>query len=222
MLAALASIATVFFSSYQFWSSSVRDQQSEWRTSTLEFQTAEAKKETAQLALEAEKARAQIADAQARAAEANQKAEAERLARIQLEVRLAPRMLVAEQQQRIISKLSSFHGSAVDIIICGTGSDIGPLSEAISAALERASWHVRKWSAMGGITATGILIQTADSSTAETEAAADGIVAALNSEGILSGRWDRFKGTDVPAPLTGPEWDANNVAQIRMLLSTKP
>jgi hypothetical protein len=47
LITALAAFATVGFLFAQFWSSSVRDRQSEWRTSTLELQRAEAKKDTA-------------------------------------------------------------------------------------------------------------------------------------------------------------------------------
>ena len=95
---ALAAFATVFFLFVQFWSSGVRERQTDWRTATLELETgkakaelakanadiasanaeiAEAKKQTANLEKDAAEARRDMAAANARAAEANQKAEAE-------------------------------------------------------------------------------------------------------------------------------------------------
>lgn len=51
-------------------------------------------------------AQERIAQADARAAEANEKAEKERLARVKIEARLAPRHLTSDQQERIASRLS--------------------------------------------------------------------------------------------------------------------
>src|SRR2546428_2288570 len=77
----------------------------------IEIQKAEEQQrqaEIARLPKEAEIARKDIAEAHARAAEANQKAEEEKLARVKIEEKLAPRHLSAEQQRRIVSALKPF------------------------------------------------------------------------------------------------------------------
>ena len=59
---AIAACATVTFLFIQFWSSNIRERQSEWRTSTLEVQAKRADADLAQ-------AKASIAGADARAAQ---------------------------------------------------------------------------------------------------------------------------------------------------------
>jgi uncharacterized membrane protein len=53
-------------------------------------------------------AQANVADAQAKAAQANRIAEEERLARIKIEQRMAPRTLTIEQRQRVIDTIKPF------------------------------------------------------------------------------------------------------------------
>ncbi len=57
----------------------------------------------------------QAAEADARAAEANRKAEEERLERLKLEAKIAPRRLNADQQRAITTALKSFSGRKVMI-----------------------------------------------------------------------------------------------------------
>jgi hypothetical protein len=64
------------------------------------------KTEIARLSAEAEASRAEIASANKRAAEANEKAEAERLARIQLEAKISPRRLSPEDAKIIEHELA--------------------------------------------------------------------------------------------------------------------
>lgn len=63
---------------------------------------------TARAIADSDIAKAQAAEANARAAEANKKAEEERLARLKIEARLAPRTLTGTQQQAIIDKIRPF------------------------------------------------------------------------------------------------------------------
>jgi len=121
----LAACAAAGFLLLQWRTSLIREQESDWRTFALELQTQEAKrdtaaaqehiaelnKKTARLGAETESARAAIATANARAAEANRLAEQERLARVQLEARLAARVVSADNQNRISQELEQFSGT---------------------------------------------------------------------------------------------------------------
>lgn len=120
LVAAFGACATIAFLFAQFWSSGIRDKQSEWRTSTLELQTASAKKDTASaveriagLTANAEASRATIAAADARSAEAQQKANEADLARIKLELQLAPRRIPPEKEQEFIDAISPYKGTSV-------------------------------------------------------------------------------------------------------------
>ena len=57
-----------------------------------------------------------VAEANARAAEANQKAEQERLARVQLEARLADRTLSVDQMERIRSRIAHLAGQNATVV----------------------------------------------------------------------------------------------------------
>jgi hypothetical protein len=105
---AIAAAASIAFLLLQWRTTTIREQQSEWRTSVLELQTAKANEaagkaheRAAALERDAEASRAAIAEANARAAEAGQKAEEEKSARLKLEQALQPRHLTKAQAKAI-------------------------------------------------------------------------------------------------------------------------
>jgi hypothetical protein len=67
------------------------------------------KRQLADASAKIEDATARAAEANARAAEANRMAEEERLARVRIEQRLAPRSLSGKQQQNIADKIKNSH-----------------------------------------------------------------------------------------------------------------
>jgi hypothetical protein len=221
---AIAACATVTFLFIQFWSSNIRERQSEWRTSTLEVQ---AKRADADLA----RAKADIANADARAAEATQKANEADVARLRLETKLAPRSLNVAEQAIVREQLGAYAGTRIDIIAFSQGAtpDTPLLAIELTKILAESGWHPKAWTAMTGNTVvTGIPISIREGSSPEIEAAANAIVSALRAEGIDASRYDplNFK-TDalqeVPASgVNGPSWDTNDVAPIRMLIGIKP
>ena len=64
----------------------------------------------------AAQAEAQVADAHRAAAEANRIAESERLARLQLEARLADRVITPNQQMRLAQAFAPLRGQTVDVV----------------------------------------------------------------------------------------------------------
>jgi len=249
---ALAAFATVFFLFVQFWSSGIRERETEWRTATLELQTgkakaelakanadiasanaeiAEAKKQTASLEKDAAEARRDIAAANARAAEANQKAEAERLDRLKQELRIAPQDLVGQPRSELVVLFRSFGAQSVDVFEYAEGSspDTAPFAQTMIAVFTEAGWRARYWTTIGGAgVVTGVVVATRQGSDENIEGAANSIVLGLRHWDFAASRWDQHFTTndakEIPgtAGVSGPTWNANDVAPIRVFVGTKP
>src|ERR1035437_2503467 len=99
-------------------------EESKARVKTAEAQIASANAASKDAVAKVTTAEARIAEANRAAAEANRIAGTERLARLQLEVRLAPRTLTDEQQSRLIEMLSPFQKIAVDVVLFGDTYEI--------------------------------------------------------------------------------------------------
>jgi hypothetical protein len=84
-------------------------------------------------------ARKEAALANERAAEANKIAEGERLARLKIEERLAPRTLSVEQQKRIESKLKPFAGTPYELAL-NPVPEATDLLAVIAPILRSAGW----------------------------------------------------------------------------------
>lgn len=130
-LAAFAAFATVIFLFVQFWSSNIRDRQSDWRTTTLESETAAAKKETARLTAEAALTEQKIAEANARAAEA----------KLELEKLKAPRVIAPNLVGEMEESLKPFSGTPFDLGV-NPGAEPQALVTQIASILKSAGW---KW-----------------------------------------------------------------------------
>jgi len=186
-----------------FWSGGIRDKYSDERISSNEAKTAQAVAEAAQ---------------------ANQRAEQERLARVKIEERLAPRSLTTEQEAGLRSQLSQFPGASVDIFIYGGGSDDAlPLAGMISGSLQSAGWNVRVWNTISpGRWYRGVGVSTRADADRGVENVAGSLIGALAAAGIAVGRLDQFASNELPDTLNGPPWDTKNVAAIRMVIGSKP
>lgn len=170
------------------------------------------------------KSEEKIAEANRIAAEANEKAESERLARMKIEEKLAPRSLTLEQQTFLINKLKPFAGTLINIFIHTEGTaDIKPLSKQISSILNAADWKLlvleAKYSA---IPFSGVIISTRNDPEKKFMPAAMALVEGLNSEGIAT----NFRSISVTrntqiVPIGGdPEIFMK--APIIMVIATKP
>ena len=85
-----------------------------------------------------EAAKAGAAKAGERASLADQKAEAERLARVELEARIAPRRLTPAQQAEIASFLSPFQGKRVTVVTYALDVESAVLGAQLIAVMHRA------------------------------------------------------------------------------------
>jgi hypothetical protein len=173
----------------------------------------------AQLALDLKEKDVKIAQAGRDAAEANRIAEHERLARLQLEARLADRTLTAAQQARIASRLRGFGPQTIDVIVVGTTPEVSRITDAIVAAIRQAGWAVGNVGSPLAGAAAGVLIGTRKGSPKEVLAAADSLVAALVDTGIVSGPIPPYE--ESPPAIFGT-WNPSKIAPIRMIVGTKP
>ena len=249
---AVAAFATVFFLFIQFWSSGVREHQTELRTATLELETGKAKAELAKanadiasanaeiaetnkqkagLEKDAAEARRDLAAANARAAEADQRAEAERLERLKLELPIAPQDLAGQPRSELVALFRSFGAQSVDVFAYPEGSspDTHSFAQTMIAVFTEAGWRARYWTTIGGAgVVTGVAVATRQGSDEYIESAANSIVLGLRHWDFAASRWDQHFTTndakEIPgtASVSGPTWDANDVAPIRVFVGTKP
>ncbi len=118
--------------------------------------------------------------------------------------------------------LARFAGTRAAIYVVDEVSDGAPVGAAVEAMLGGAGWEplTWRWTGVGGIVGTVVLIR--EGSDAATEAAAQGLLEALQASGfnVAKGHWPadwrRFKGT-----LHGPQTPAATDAPIRIVIGAK-
>jgi hypothetical protein len=84
-----------------------------------------------------------IAEATARAAEANQKAEEERLARVKLETRIAPRKITQEQQNELTERLKGYKVRETTLIASPSTAENEWVVRWLGAPLAAAGWNIK-------------------------------------------------------------------------------
>lgn len=158
-------------------------------------------------------ANARIAEANAKAAQASEEAEQERLARIKIEERMTPRGLQAEQEDRIIAKLSVLKGCQADFAVTGQTWEQVLFMRELEQLFRRAQWSVFEnqaeatgpWGAM----TKGILARPLGDESSLT--AAFKVRDALLAESIRA----HVSTPSVPAPPSGP-------ARVLIIVGEKP
>jgi len=126
-----------------------------------------------------------VAEATARAAEANRIAEEEKLARVKLETRLAPRSLSTESRQIISAELKQFAPQVFDILWYLDDKESQNLANEVFATLTDAGWvlnHGKEWLGFGLV--LGVRIEYAPSKADEFGAASNALASALQKAGI--------------------------------------
>ena len=101
------------------------------RASKAQESLALAEQHSAEANAKAEGFRLDIAKANEGAARANETSERERLARLQLEARLADRVFTPDQQRRCTSALASSKGITVDVSVLGDTIEIATFSGSV-------------------------------------------------------------------------------------------
>jgi len=180
---------------------------------------------------DAAEARRDLAAANARAAEADQKAEAERLERLKSELQTGPQDLAGQSRNELVALFRSFGVQSVDVFAYAEGSrpDMHSFAQTMIAVFTEAGWRARYWTTIGGAgVVTGVVVATRQGSDEYIESAANSIVLGLRHWDFAASRWDQHFTTndakEIPgaAGVSGPTWDANDVAPIRVFVGTKP
>lgn len=169
--------------------------------------------------VKAEGFRLDIAKANERAAEANRIAEQEKLARLQLEARLADRTLTTAQQSAIASRLAPFSGTVVDAAIWGDTPEIQIISSQLLDAIRKAGWVIQPGQAMGGGAVRGILVGTSPAADENTVRAATALVASIQEAGLAGGSWP-FDQLRTPNAMMNSGF--TGTAPIRLFIGSKP
>ncbi len=212
---AVLSTATTVAASWVMWKTST--QISEEKDRQLAHFQAYAKEKTAVLENE-------TANANTQAALANKAAEDERIERLKLEIKLAPRTLGGQGVDVLASGMARFSGIDIDIVAYEyLGTDIAPLAQDISASFEKAGAASTIFTPFPGSGwVRGVLVRTADDAGPEIVAASDAIVLALNQVGIASGKWPTFKPDEHIAGAYNAPQGKTPTHKIRVLIGSKP
>ena len=173
----------------------------------------------------AAQAEAQVADAHRAAAEANRIAESERLARLQLEARLADRVITAEQQMRLTQAFVSIKGETIDVVTVGDTPEINNTMNAIINSISAAGVFLNAFHPFGNTPARGVVIGARkDASTADKKACEslvlilretlDGGVSQSDFDGLDASKFAGSSGSTLGAK---PMWQS----PIRLLIASK-
>jgi hypothetical protein len=211
------------------WTTPMREHYSDVRISANELAAAQANERAGEATKGAAEANERLAQAQERiasatkaAAEANEKAEAERLERLKLELKLAPRVLGATVSQKLASRVGALASYDVDIISYEhLGNDIPALALELKMALALAHVHAEIYAPMAdGSVIRGILVRTEDGVPAAMDAAADQLVAALKETGLAVSKFAPYPAGEAPAG--GYNGPGTAKAKFRLLIGSKP
>ena len=188
----------------------------------LQTEAEHARTNAESLKLDIAKANERASSAEEKAAKFNEIAERERLARIQLETRLAPRFIPPEKVAEAIARLTRFSGQRIDIIRVGDTAEVANFARIVEGILKAANWDIGgSWSTIGGVSGTGMGIGTSKDCDEKTESAAVELIMALAATGNECGRMPSFGIKDLPGALMGPIWDSSKSAPIRMFIGQK-
>lgn len=172
-------VAIVATRGIQFYSSRI-DTAQKGHIAELELQTAQARRASSdalegqsKLEVEAEKARVQQRALEAQIAqsgadqerlrtenlELQSKVEKERLARLQIEERLAPRSLSRKGREAIAAELTPLGRQRIDFLLYPNDAEIVGIAEQLAQALQMAGWTVVTFQPIVGGTVSGMRLE---------------------------------------------------------------
>jgi len=160
------------------------------------------------------------AEANSRAAEANKIAETEKLERLKLELKLAPRVISPAHSAQLSAQLKALKGMDVDIVSYeGMGADVAALSQQIAGVLINAHVNAKIFTPMGGGVVRGILVRSEMGSPSNIEDAIGLLVTSFQSIGLDAGKWESYPVGEPPAgAYNGP---GTATAKLRILVGGK-
>jgi hypothetical protein len=189
-------------------------------TEQAKSEAARAHERTAELERDAALARERAAQLEKGVAESNTRAAEAQLA---LERFKAPRVIPDTEKPKMIAALTKFAPIKAAVYVIGDGPDPIGLGGSITDVLVKSRWDALMWtwSGVGGV--VGVVVFAKPGSSADIEAATDGLVLALRAAHIDSvkepwpGQWDTFGGM-----LNGPNPPSPTEPPIRVVIGTKP
>jgi hypothetical protein len=179
-VAAATAFAAFALAVIQWRSDRVRERHADWRIASLEKEAAEARRETS-------RASERIATLQKEAEGLKAQAEADRLARIKIEEKLAPRSLSGEQQKAIVESVRKFAPQKFQLVMYQDDQEVSQLAQVIVKTLVAAGWTGVKqegWLAMQ--LEIGVRIEFSPDKERDLSPAAAALAAALNAVGIAT------------------------------------
>jgi hypothetical protein len=170
----------------------------------------------------AEEAKAASAEANARAAEANKIAEGERLARVKIEEKLAPRSITREQIVGLSKRLKPYAGISIDILQIGESPEITHFRSLIEIPLRAAGLRPLSSTAVGSGSFIGLSVGVLVDANDSEKAVATALLSAFNAEGITAENAGVVKREDWPGFVMAPKGEVTNKAPIRIYVGSKP
>jgi hypothetical protein len=165
--------------------SEIVQRESNERIAVAEQKAREADERIAIAGQKAAEANERASEADKKAAEANEKAEKERLARLRIEEKLAPRSL--SQIKELVNKLKPFVGVSVAIrVLVDNNPDAIPLSEQIASVSQAAGWKTNIVHVALGEYVRGVVITPSDGPDTKASVAAKVLTEGLNADGITA------------------------------------
>lgn len=197
-----------------------------WKTSTAisdekDRQLARFQSEASERAAVLEK---EAARANEQAALANKTAEEERAERLKLELKLAPRNLSQSEAKTLSDHTATLAGMDIDFVVYEyLGTDVAPLAYQIASALEEGGARPIIFTPFPGSGwARGILVSVSEGAAKEIIDAANTLVSALNSVGVIASRWQDFApGQPIAGAFNGPTGKSPN-HDLRVFVGSKP
>jgi hypothetical protein len=162
-----------------------------------------------------------IAELNKAAAVANEKAEQERLARVKIEQKMAPRHLSPAQQKRLSESLKRYAGQKLNVFVYATSLEAVTFGNELIAALgpQGAGWILSVSRGQEGVgrAVPGMLVELRPYAMDPDPAVARALVAALSHEGFSVGGPDPLQ---EPAMMGMLNQDPS--ATIKLTIGNKP
>lgn len=182
-----------------------------------------ARKEADAIRVNVAEANERAAHAVAEAARFNEIAEREKLARLQLEERLAPRVITEADRVKVVDLLTPLTGSRVNVFFSSQRVDSVNLGNIIVELMKRSGWWWASWAITGGDVSTGVVVVVAEGASKDEVTRAEAIVNALNGCGIAAKLWPTpFEPKKIRGIINGPVWSDEYQANIRLFVGDKP
>jgi hypothetical protein len=137
---------------------------------------------------------------------------------LELQARLADRVLTKAQQDSVTNQLKQWAGIDVDVMVWGDSAEIEIVSQQIIQALMAAGWHLHAGHAVGGGAVRGILIGVKLDASNNLQAASNALLSGLRSAGLASGFW-KFDEMKQPGLMANTSY--TGTAPIRLFIGSK-